>query len=916
VPPDAQPLTNSAFALKLHRGAVVSLARVGDAFDTEYIRPGSRLGDVLVRYRITGGDWREVNTTKLAEGAAADFAAGDATGCAASYPGGPFGAEELHVHVHLALEGEQFIWRIELVNRTDRAMEVGDLALPLPMNTKFVWDKAETTSRRVYRHSFIAGDGSFVFWMRPNSVGPYLLMLPADGTSLEYFDARGRGDPWEGAFCAYIHSTAQGAVARAKGCNWRQPHTRATLAPAGQKGDQRTYALRFLWVDDYDAVRDALYAAGKLDIHVVPGMTVPTDLSAMFSLRTQHAIGAIDAEHPEQTEIQYLPQRGRDVHVYEVKFARLGENLLTVRYGDGRRVGLEFFVTEPVETLIRKRSAFLIDTQQHRDPTKWYDGLISDWNMETQVLLGPENLDRIKGWRRYMVTCDDPGLCKAPYVASKNLEYPSQREIEALDYYISNFVWGGLQRTTAETYPYGIYGIQTWKENRESDDEGPKGKLHIWRIYDYPHMILLYLRMYQIARSYADIEMDLPPEEYLRRAFGTARAFFTIPWEVTEWSAYKTGTYNELVIPELIDELDAAGWSADAASLRDHWARKVEQFVGGEVNLFGSEFPFDSTGFESTHALAKYALERMTVSSADKEGAGAITRRGAEEFMELQTACNIFCRGWLEMSYYHYGSDYRSGGSSSYTLSYMAQMGGWSLMDYALYWSSDPVKYLPLAYASILSSWALMNTGTAESNYGYWYPGKANDGAAGGGFEPEPFGRTWLRQPHARGAWYYGCEIDLGFSGALRAAATVVAEDPIFGLIAFGGRLDPRDGALAVTPRDGVRRRLHVIRPPLRFHMLLDRDHYAAGKTVELAGDLSAIAFDLEPVGTAAHTTRLSLSGLPDGRYHVRLDDRPVAKFASTDGGEVNVELPVAAGAHNCRVTITAEPTGSATPEG
>jgi hypothetical protein len=79
-----------------------------------------------------------------------------------------------------------------------------------------------------------------------------------------------------------------------------------------------------------------------------------------------------------------------------------------------------------------------------------------------------------------------------------------------------------------------------------------------------------------------------------------------------------------------------------------------------------------------------------------------------------------------------------------------------------------------------------MNTGTAESNCGYWYPGRANDGAAGGGFEPAPYGTSWLEQPHHRGAWYYACETDLGYCAALRSAITVLADDPIFGRFCCG----------------------------------------------------------------------------------------------------------------------------------
>ena len=47
--------------------------------------------------------------------------------------------------------------------------------------------------------------------------------------------------------------------------------------------------------------------------------------------------------------------------VYRAKFSRLGENLLTVRTENGRAVPLEFFVTEPLETLIRKRASFITE---------------------------------------------------------------------------------------------------------------------------------------------------------------------------------------------------------------------------------------------------------------------------------------------------------------------------------------------------------------------------------------------------------------------------------------------------------------------------------------------------------------------------------------------------------------------------
>jgi hypothetical protein len=698
-------------------------------------------------------------------------------------------------------------------------------------------------------------------------------------------------------------------VAEGQGTKWRQPNTILTLAPKGQPGDTHVYGFRLRWADDYDAVRNILVEEGGIDVQVVPGMTVPSDLVARFALRTTQEIHSVEAEFPGATRVESLGTNGA-FRLYQARFSKLGENRLTVHYGDHRQMFLEFFCTEPLETLIKKRAAFIAGCQ-HRDPAKWYNGLISEWNMETQVLLGPDNYDRIKGWRIYEVTCDDPGLSKPAFLASKNAEFPVPAEVEALDDYLQHFVWGGLQRTTAETHPYAIYGIPDWKQNRESNDPGSKGQQHFWRVYDYPHLILIYHSMYRLAKHHPEIKMALTARDYLQRACGTALAMFTTPLEIAGWSAYETGFYNELVIENLIGDLEAAGMTDEANRLRGHWERKVKAFVNGRLDLFRSEYAFDSTGFESSHALAKYALRHADPPGVTRSG---VTVDNARRFMEAQMAGNLFCRGWLEPAYYYLGSDYRGGAGNAYTLTYMSQMGGWAVLDYALNFATNPAPYLRLGYASHLSAWALMNSGTPESNYGYWYPGRANDGAAGGGFEPAPYGTTWLEQPHHRGAWYYACEIDLGYCGALRAAATVLADDPIFARFCFGGDWRKAGDSLEVIPRDGLRRRFHALLKTGRLDLISEVERFAAARPIVLKEDLSQVSFSLETENPAEHLARLRLSGLAAGEYELSAGSRRVTTVSLSHGQQALVELPMASGAARTDFTITKK-SGSRSPD-
>ena len=779
------------------------------------------------------------------------------------------------------LEGDSLVWVIDVRNQASQAIEIGDLGVALPFNTDYVPDKTETYTKRVIRHSFIGGDGSYIFWMRCNGVGPYLVMVPQN-THLEYFDQEE-----DRSYTAYVHSAGRGEELAEKGGKWRLTNTKATLAPKGKPGDSLAYSFKFRWAKDYAAVRDVLYEEGGFDVHVVPGMTVPTDLPTMFSVRAKNHISEIAPEHPESTAIKLVSKRSGDTYIYSVKFARLGENMLKVNYGDGKYLPLDFFVTEPLETLYKKRAHFLVTHEQWNDPKRWYNGLYSQWDMKHQVLRSPDDLD---GLQSYAVACDDPALGKAPYLAAKNVFFPEQDEIASVENYIQHYVWGGLQQTDKEPYPYGIYGIPNWKVNRESPQDNERGKKHLWRIYDYPHVILLYYNMYLIAKDYPGMVHYLDAAGYLQRAYGTAMAFFTVPMEIVKWSAYETGTYNELVIPDLIRALEQNGRKDDADKLREHWEKKAEFFINKKPDLFQSEYPFDSTGFESTHALAKYAVARLQDPSAT-EFRKAVIPADANEFLEEQMRLNVAARG-TEPAYYWLGSDYRASGNTAYTLSYMSQMGGWAVEDYALNFAKDPIDYLRLGYQSYLSSWALLNSGSPESNYGYWFPGKENDGGAGGGFEPQPWGRAWLgNKEMGRGSWWYSGEIDLGFSGALRTAATVVSDDPIFGLYAYGGELKPSAGAISVIPRDGLRDRFDILRGGTRLQMALDRDGFAKEQPIVFSNSLNQITFKVENRSGDQHKTTLMIRGLPSGKYEVDENEKVVGKFESTDSDEVKIPM-------------------------
>ena len=428
------------FQVTLDAGTVSSLKDSRDQNQTEFLAAGKRLGELSLKYRQGNGEWQGASTASLN-----GLISTNPPGSQARYQLTNNSSAVLEITTRFEILPDALSWTFTLQNEGDHPLEIGDLALPLPMSRGGGGQAGGARSPVILKHSFISGNGSFLFWMRSDSAAPYLTLVPTGDTQLEYWDgSRDTG------YRVFIRSAAAGAVAREHGTRWREPNTSLELAPKGQPGSAQTYGFKFRFADDYDGVRQIPVDEGKIDVQVVPGMTVPTDLFAEFALRTQEKIESVEAEFPQDTKIDSLGANG-DSHLFKVQFAKLGENELTVHYGKNQKMFLEFFSTEPLETLIKKRGAFLARSQ-HPDPAKWYNGLITDWNMSAEKLISPDDYAPIPRSRVYAVTCDDPGLGKPAFLAAKNAEYPVPGEVEALDYYIQHFVWGGLQRTTEEKY--------------------------------------------------------------------------------------------------------------------------------------------------------------------------------------------------------------------------------------------------------------------------------------------------------------------------------------------------------------------------------------------------------------------------------------------------------------------------------
>lgn len=833
-------------------GGFTKIQHRSDVFETNFLStPGWLLGDIETTYRIDAGSWQFAATHASDDNRQVAFSMdGDNIVIDIVYPTASTLAEgigDFGLSQQWVLSDEQLTLNVQIVNTTGASLELGDLAVPLPFNSDYSGLDTDTIqTRRVLRHGFFSGHASHAYWSRVNGKAPFLVMTtPGADTRFEYWDNINSSDVH---FKAYVHS---GVTGPATPGNWRQAHTTNIMAP----GESVHLMFNFSWADSLACVRDALYQDG-MDIECVPGMTIPQDLYALVKLRTRHTIDSLIAEYPGSTTIEYAGQPEPDTHIYKISFGQLGENMITVNHNGGEQTILEFFSTEPLETLYKKRASHMVNYEQVVNSSVWYDGLFGEWDLRNGVLRTPDNTDGMNlPWWIYVICCDDPGNAHAPFLAGKNVRFPVQAEIDALEYHIENYIWGGLQYTDTEYSPYGVLGVPTWNYNRANDPD------HFWRVFDYPHIVMLYYHMYEIAKYYPDMVSYLDADGYLNRAYHTALKYFN----VADGWGYVVGTYNEVVYPELISALRRRGWTAQADALEAEWDKKAKYFILDKEYPYISEYAMDSTAFESTHALVRWAMKHGLEPDDDHP---MIDPDRIEAFMHGQMQANLAVRGCIEPAFYTYGSDYRVWGQTRYTLSYMSQMGGWAVLDYGLNWTDAPIEYIRLGYGSYLSSWALMNSDATGSN-GYWFPSAANDGAIGWAFKPEKNGPIWLQgRTLDRGIWYYNGEIDLGLCGALRAARSVVVDDPVFGLFGFGCDVELNGNTYAVVPKDGLREWL--VMHNLDLELSLDRDSFAAGESVVISRERDAIGFTLENERPTAHTTTLKVSGLAVGEYAVQ----------------------------------------------
>nr|WP_246061781.1 DUF5695 domain-containing protein [Paenibacillus oralis] len=857
----AYTLSNSEFQVTTgNHGEITNLQIVGDSFPTNYVMNATNapqqntsdhqwVGELMFTYRLGSGSWTKAWTNRSADGRTQNQS-GNTVNITYQNSSNAEGIRNFKVDESYALQNDHLRWSITVTNTSNQTLEIGDFGLPLPFNEYWSAGGGEQIyESRVVTHSNVANNNSYITVQRPSGIGNTLLMVPdaSTGAGFEYMDnwrvEEHPGSKWaadeggwpEGLTVFYIHSNVIKSTNRGY-----LPNTSLVLAP----GASKTYTFKFFKAANEQAVKDRLYAEGLIDFTVVPGMIVPTDQTAKFSLRTTKPVGSIVAQYPSQTTITPLGTAPGGHRLYSLTLSRLGQNDITVNYGNGEKTVLQFYAIEPVANALQRHATFMVNNQQWNVPGDIRDKVFDDWMMQSN--------SRRNVFNGYWGWGDDWGLTHGQFLAEKNVQKPVATEIEAVDKYLETAIWTNLMNGHHEDYL--IHDFLMPEPNTTPTYRG----------YAYPHVYNTYFSMYKLAKMYPDmVDYIHPRTTYLLRAYNIFKALYDGP-VAYNWN---TGLMGEMSTPEIIKALREEGYTSQANDIVSKMNTKYNNFKN-TTYPYGSEYNYDNTGEESVYTLAKM---NNNLSMMGKINTKVRATRGA---MPL---------------WYFYSVPVTITGEPWWNFQYTVALQGYAMDDWVRNHSANPEVEQRLTYASKLGNLSAINSGQISSDpadigaVAWTYQmTKGNHGALGVG--GGPLFNGW------RGM---SGEADLGLWGAIKILSADVAVDPLFGLYGYGAEVTKNGDNYVVVPKDGVFQKLNLITEKLS--MALERDTYTTA-TVATAKDYVNFSLKNATPGTA-HTTKVTFNGLAPGSYNVLINDGVVGSVTAANGAPTIVSLNIGAAA-------------------
>ncbi|MCW5944076.1 MAG: hypothetical protein KIS66_17745 [Fimbriimonadaceae bacterium] len=330
------------------------------------------------------------------------------------------------------------IWALSLENRSNKSLEIGELALPMAFHNLLDGGGSPDAARKVFRnryyiHKALGGSASYVHVQRISGEPPGLLVYPGENTAWEMVSSVpatvNAPHAWEGIPVVYLYSSA--AVDREGRFRWFNGHSSLVLEP----GETRVFQTRFVPVDQRAAqdLPEYLEFLNQPSVRLFPGAIAPVDVGIAVEVS-----GTIVRDFSADREAEIETDTDENGGFCFVRPTTPGSLRVTFSDGQGRDGHTHLLFLEPIRDLIEKRAGWLVAHQVFREDGHALNGsFVSANNSPRDVLTDPE-------WflSDYAVYC---GLGEALFLAEKNAAFPKRDEIELLEKYVTEFLHATLQ---------------------------------------------------------------------------------------------------------------------------------------------------------------------------------------------------------------------------------------------------------------------------------------------------------------------------------------------------------------------------------------------------------------------------------------------------------------------------------------
>ncbi len=776
------------------------------------------LGDITVRLRTgDSGEWKNYSTSIARQPVTALPTSNGTLAAADLAPTLPSDIP-LQITRTWAVENGKLVLRFQLKNKTTGKVQIGALGIPMVFNNVLNDRSLEAAHAACsFYDPYIGEDAGYLQVTRLSGHGPALVVVPDGKTPFEAYnpildkpnswgakpvftDSTPRGITFEGFYEWMVHSQAYAENEWKNAQSWN-PATSLTLAP----GESKIYGIEFLLSDSIRHIEKTL-TLNKRPVAVgVPGYVLPTDIDGRLFLKYPKSVKSLKVEPEGALAIEKITTRSGGLQSYSVKGKVWGRSRLTVTYADGLVQTIHYFVTKPETQVVDDMGHFLTTKQWFTDKNDPFHRApsVMTYDRETNEIVMQDSRAWIAGLG------DEGGGGGWISAMMKQLIRPDKDEIEKLQHFIDETVWGNLQYKDGPKQ-YGVRKSLFYYQ----PDQMPAGyyrsdfdwtswtswnKQHAERVdrsYDYPHVVAAYWVMYRLARNNQGLVTNHPWDWYLKNAYETSVAMTKYAGEYAIF-----GQMEGTIFVQLLNDLKSEGMKTEADDLEAKMRVRADRWKS-EAYPFGSEMPWDSTGQEEVYAWTKY------FGYQDKADVTLNAILGYDPTIPHWGYNGSARRYWdfifaakdrrLERQLHHYGSSLNA-------IPVLAEYRE----------HPDDVYLLRVGYGGTMGALTdIDHEGFASAAF-HGFPDMLKNDPITGDYGPNFFGHAWN-------------------------TATYVVNDPELGWQAFGGNLTTNKTTVKVTPLDSYRARVYLA--PQGLWLTLDGGQF---ESVELDPKTGAVRLGL-----------------------------------------------------------------------